>query len=253
MLCTQYANLFMAKLEEDFLSTSNTKPLTYLLYIDDIFIIWTDTEQELIPFHKQFQDFHPTINLKMSYSPTHIHSGNNHSHQGKYYSNHHIALQYNCICSDTAERNLHLKTLKVDINRGFNPMIEDQYIHAATRIPRSQLPQYKQKPEINRVPLVVTYNPQLRTLRKIACQPKVTNNKKCLIAPHQKWNIPLCQKIMQNLPHILTSDKIPILDTLEEYSIHNHYNCSSSNVVYLIQCTKCITGGLYIGETGLSL
>ncbi|OCT98832.1 hypothetical protein XELAEV_18011067mg [Xenopus laevis] len=63
----------MAKLEEDFLSTCNIKPLTYLRYIDDIFIIWTDTEQELIQFHKQFQDFHPTINLKMGYSPTHIH------------------------------------------------------------------------------------------------------------------------------------------------------------------------------------
>ncbi|OCT64684.1 hypothetical protein XELAEV_18045781mg [Xenopus laevis] len=53
--------------------------------------------------------------------------------------------------------------------------------------------------------------------------------------------------------HILTSDKIPIPDTLEEYSIHGHYNGSSSNVVYLIQCTKYITLGLYIGETGQSL
>ncbi|OCT95477.1 hypothetical protein XELAEV_18013161mg [Xenopus laevis] len=112
----------------------------------------------------------------------------------------------------------HLKTLKADfINRGYNPMILDQYIHAATRIPRSQLLQYKQKPEINRVPLVVKYNPQLRTFRKIQ------------------------------------TDKIPIPDTLEEYSIHGHYNCSSSNVVYLIQSTKCITGGLYIEETGQSL
>ncbi|OCT91597.1 hypothetical protein XELAEV_18014656mg [Xenopus laevis] len=54
-------------------------------------------------------------------------------------------------------------------------------------------------------------------------------------------------------PHILISNKIPILDTLEECSIHGHYSCSSSNVVYSIQCTKCITGGLYIGETGQSL
>ncbi|OCT82144.1 hypothetical protein XELAEV_18024656mg [Xenopus laevis] len=79
------------------------------------------------------------------------------------------ALRYNRTCSDTAERNHHLKTLKADfINRGYNPMIVEQYIIAATRIPRTHLLQYKQKPEINRVPLVVTYNPQLRTLRKIA-------------------------------------------------------------------------------------
>ncbi|OCT70871.1 hypothetical protein XELAEV_18037796mg [Xenopus laevis] len=66
---------------------------------------------------------------------------------------HRQALQYNCICSDTAERNHQLKTFKADfINRGCNPMIVDQYIHAATRIPRSQLLQYKQKPEINSFP-----------------------------------------------------------------------------------------------------
>ncbi|OCT56293.1 hypothetical protein XELAEV_18000323mg [Xenopus laevis] len=78
-------------------------------------------------------------------------------------------LQYSRLCSDTAERNHHLKTLKADfINRGYNPIIVDQYIHAATRIPRSHLLQYKQKPEINQIPLVVTFNPQLKTPRKIA-------------------------------------------------------------------------------------
>ncbi|OCU00140.1 hypothetical protein XELAEV_18005928mg [Xenopus laevis] len=105
------------------------------------------------------------------------------------------ALRYNRICADTAERNHHLKTLKADfINRGYNPMIVDQYINASTRILRTHLLQYKQKPEINRVLLVT-----------------------------------------------------------QEYSTHGHYNCSSFNVVYFIQCTKCITGGLYIEETGQSL
>ncbi|OCT59451.1 hypothetical protein XELAEV_18000873mg, partial [Xenopus laevis] len=183
---------------EDFLSTCNTKPLTYLRYIDDIFIIWTDTEQELIQFHKQFQDFHPTINLKMNFSPTHIHFLDttihirentiqttiylkpmdkppylmydsfhpDHTKHSIIYSQ---ALRYNRICSDTDGKNHHLKTLKADvINRGYNPIIVHQYIHAATRIPRTHLLQYKQKPEMNRVPLVVTYNPQLRALSKIA-------------------------------------------------------------------------------------
>ncbi|OCT85984.1 hypothetical protein XELAEV_18024154mg [Xenopus laevis] len=166
------------------LSTCNTKPLTNLRYIGDIFIIWTDTGQELIQFHETFQDFHPTINLKISYSPTHIHFLDTTIHirentiQTNIYqkpkdkpsylmcdgfhpdhTKHSIiysqALQYDHICSDIAERNHHLKELKVDfINRGYNPMIVDQYIHAATRIPRSHLLQYKQKSEINRVPLV---------------------------------------------------------------------------------------------------
>ncbi|OCT91557.1 hypothetical protein XELAEV_18014616mg [Xenopus laevis] len=159
-------------------------------------------------------------------------------------------------------------------------MIVDKYINAATRIPRSHLLQYKQKPKINRVPLVVTYNPQLSTLRKIARELQGTLHKDerlksifpdpPLLAFRQPPNLKSLitrsallqptkmehtrrKKQCKTCPHILNLDKIPILDTLEEYSIHGHYNCSTSNVVYLIQCTKCITGGLSIGDTGQSL
>ncbi|OCT72016.1 hypothetical protein XELAEV_18034998mg [Xenopus laevis] len=134
------------------------------------------------------------------------------------------ALRYNLICLDIAERNHHLKTLKAD----FIPMIVDQYIHAATMIPRSHLLQYKQKPEINWVSQVVTYNPQLRTLRKITRDLQGTLHKderlksrSALLHPTKNGTYPY---------------KIPIPD----YSIHGHFNCSSSNVVYLIQCTNCI-------------
>ncbi|OCT78073.1 hypothetical protein XELAEV_18029172mg [Xenopus laevis] len=258
----QYANLFMAKLEEDFLSTH--------------------TEQELIQFHKQFQDLHPTMNLKMSYSPTHIHFLDTTIHirentiqtniyrkstdKPSYlmYDSFHLdhmkhsiiysqALRYNRICSDTTERNHHLKALKADfINRDYNPMIVDQYIHATTRIPR-----------------MVTYIPQLRTprdlqgtlrkdkrLKSIFPDPpllafrqppnlKSLITRSALLHPTKNGTYPCDKKQCKTCPHILISDKIPIPDTLEEYSIHGHYNCSSSNVVYLIQCTKCITGGLY--------
>ncbi|OCT80588.1 hypothetical protein XELAEV_18027402mg [Xenopus laevis] len=172
------------------------------------------------------------------------------------------ALWYNCICLDTTERNHHhLKTLKADfINRDYNPIIVDQYIHAATRIPRTHLLQYKQEPEINRVPLVVTYNPQLRTLRKIARdlqgilhkderlksifpdppllafrQPpnlKSLITRSALLHPTKNGTYPCRKKQCKTCPHILTSEKIPILDTLEEYNIHGHYNYTSSNVVY---------------------
>ncbi|OCT60927.1 hypothetical protein XELAEV_18046951mg [Xenopus laevis] len=68
-----------------------------------------------------------------------------------------------------------------------------------------------------------------------------------LLHPAKNGTYPCGKKQCKTCPHILTSDKIPIPDTLEEYSIHGHYNCSS------IKCTKCTTGGLYIGETGQSL
>ncbi|OCT84507.1 hypothetical protein XELAEV_18022660mg [Xenopus laevis] len=141
--------------------------------------------------------------------------------------------EYNHICLETAKRNHHLKTRKVNfINRSYNPMIVDQNIHAATRIPRSHLLQYKQKPEINRVPLVFTYNPQLRTLRKIArdLQARTLLTRSALLHPTKNGTYPCGKKQCKTCPHILISDKIPIPDTLEEYNIHGHYNCSSSNM-----------------------
>ena len=61
----QYANIFMANLEENILQNTHNKPLTYLKYIDDIFLLWTHGE-ELLKFHKDFNledsDIHITMN-----------------------------------------------------------------------------------------------------------------------------------------------------------------------------------------------
>ncbi|OCT80127.1 hypothetical protein XELAEV_18026936mg [Xenopus laevis] len=177
----QYANLFMAKLEEDFLSTCNTKPLTYL-------------------------NIHPTIND--SFHP-------DHTKHSIIYSQ---ALLYNRKCSDTTERNHHLKTLKADfINRGYNPMNVDQYIHAATKIPRSHLLQHKQKPEINRVPLVderfksIFPDPPLLAFR----QPpnlKSLITRSALLYPTKNGTYHCGKKQCKTCPLILTSDKLPIPD-----------------------------------------
>ncbi|OCT76179.1 hypothetical protein XELAEV_18031371mg [Xenopus laevis] len=122
------------------------------------------------------------------------------------------------------------------INRGYIPMIVDQYIHAATRIPRTHLLQYKQKPEINWVSLVVTYNPQLRTLRKIARDLQGTLHKgerlksifsdppllafrqppnlkslitrSALLQPTKNGTYPCGKKQCKTCPHILTFEKI---------------------------------------------
>ncbi|OCT82554.1 hypothetical protein XELAEV_18025086mg [Xenopus laevis] len=184
-----------------------------------------------------------TIYRKTTDKPSYLMYDSFHPDHSKHSIIYSQALWYNRICSDTAERNHHLKTLKADfINMGYNPMIVDQYIHAATRIPRTHLLQYKQKPEINWFLLAFRQPPNLKSL--------ITRS--ALLQPTKNGTYPCGKKHCKKCSHILTSDKIQIPDTLEEYSIYGHYNCSTSNVVYLIQCTKCITGGLYIGETGQS-
>ncbi|OCT98776.1 hypothetical protein XELAEV_18011011mg [Xenopus laevis] len=39
----------------------------------------------------------------------------------------------------------------------------------------------------------------------------------------------------------------------DQVAIPNTQKCASSNVVYMITCTRCSTGGRYIGETGQKL
>ncbi|XP_068098323.1 C-X-C chemokine receptor type 3-2-like [Hyperolius riggenbachi] len=42
--------------------------MAYFRFIDDILIIWSAIEEHLIQFHRNFNAFHPTIKLKLSYS-----------------------------------------------------------------------------------------------------------------------------------------------------------------------------------------
>ncbi|OCT95472.1 hypothetical protein XELAEV_18013155mg [Xenopus laevis] len=53
--------------------------------------------------------------------------------------------------------------------------------------------------------------------------------------------------------YILCKDQVVIPNTQKVYTILDHYLCASSNVVYMITCTRCYTGGVYIGETGQQL
>ena len=50
---------------------------------------------------------------------------------------------------------------------------------------------------------------------------------------------------------ITTSDTFTSNTTKKTYKIKGSYNCKTSNMIYLIQCTKC--GMQYVGETGQCL
>ena len=46
-MAPQYANTFMTNLEENVLQNTHNKPLIYLRYIDDIFLLWTHGKEKL--------------------------------------------------------------------------------------------------------------------------------------------------------------------------------------------------------------
>ncbi|OCT91644.1 hypothetical protein XELAEV_18014703mg [Xenopus laevis] len=53
--------------------------------------------------------------------------------------------------------------------------------------------------------------------------------------------------------YILYKDQVAIPNTQKVYTILDYYSCASSNVVYMITCTRCSPGGTYIGQTGQKL
>jgi len=140
-MALQYANIFLANSEERFLQSFPMKPLLYLCFIDDIFLLWPHGEKSLLQFHSRLNMADPHMKLTLDYSsssvnfldtfvtlhkykisttlyrkPTHTHS---YVHATSFHPKHVFnsvvysqALRYNRICSDTASRDLKLHKLK---------------------------------------------------------------------------------------------------------------------------------------------
>ncbi|CAJ0940196.1 unnamed protein product [Ranitomeya imitator] len=151
----QYANLFMAKLGEEFLSSCSVKPLAFFRYIDDLLIIWAGSKDDLLTFHNNFNKFHPTIKLSLNVSKTQIHfldmtiyikdnaiqtsiyhkpTGRpaylrwnsfhpRHTKKSIIYSQ---ALRYIRICSDSKDSGSLRNTF---LQLGYHPLVIDEQIH----------------------------------------------------------------------------------------------------------------------------
>ncbi|XP_065414590.1 uncharacterized protein LOC135973774 [Chrysemys picta bellii] len=196
-MAPQYANIFMADLEQRFLSSRPLTPLLYLRYIDDIFIIWTHGKEALEEFHHDFNNFHPTINLSLDQSTqavhfldttvlisdghinttlyrkptdryTYLHASSfhpGHTTRSIVYSQ---ALRYNRICSNPSDRDKHLQDLyQAFLKLQYPPAEVKKQIDRARRVPRSHLLQDRPNKENNRTPLAVTFSPQLKPLQRI--------------------------------------------------------------------------------------
>lgn len=67
-----YANIFMARWEEAALNKCRRKPFQYLRYLDDIFGIWTYSQEEFLEFIKILDTHDPSIRLKYTFNKTSI-------------------------------------------------------------------------------------------------------------------------------------------------------------------------------------
>ena len=67
-----YANIFMGTLESRILSETNPSPIHWKRYIDDIFLVWTDTKESIEQLIKSINTLHPRINFTAEFSTDEI-------------------------------------------------------------------------------------------------------------------------------------------------------------------------------------
>ncbi|OCT57219.1 hypothetical protein XELAEV_18003799mg, partial [Xenopus laevis] len=117
-------------------------------------------KRTILTFHQRFNQFHPTTNLTLNHSHSHV----NFLDTTIYIKN--GTIQTSLYQKPTGRPahlmwdSFHPHHIKKSI--GYHAQIIDD------QIPRDALLDYKEKTENNRVPIVVTYNPQLNIIRKIA-------------------------------------------------------------------------------------
>ena len=60
-MAPSFANLFLAKFEHDALSNEPYLPHTWLRFLDDIFVIWSEGSDKLEVFVDYLSNLHPTM------------------------------------------------------------------------------------------------------------------------------------------------------------------------------------------------
>jgi len=194
-----YANIFMDKFEHDLLSACAHKPLVWYRFIDDIFLIWTHSEEDLLRFIELANSMHPTIRFTTHHStaqvdfldvqvkltpnntiiidlftkPTdkHLYLQPASCHPRHITKNipYSLGLRLRRICSEDDTLNKRTHELKQQLfNRGYKESNISTQINKAKNVKREDALQYNiNKSKSNRVPLVVTYHPDLPYLNSI--------------------------------------------------------------------------------------
>ena len=189
-----YSILFMDKLERDFLSTSRLIPLVWWRFIDDIFMIWQHSHEELCSFLDALNSFHETIKFTAEISDisvnfldkegnlsTDLYTKPTDSHLYLHYSSYHPkhqkdslpysqALRLRRICSTdnlykTASENL-LQNFKY---RGYPTQLVRSAINKAFSRNRDDLLQPKKPISTQKsiIPFITSNNPLNPPIRKI--------------------------------------------------------------------------------------
>ena len=192
-----YACIFMDELETDFLAAQPVQPWVWYRYIDDVFFIWTGSEEELSMFLERLNQFHPSIKftheksrqslafLDVSVSvvdgkfQTDLYTKKTDCHQYIHFESCHPrhtktscvysqGLRLRRLCSDDNAFKSRLSEMeKWFLSRGYPLSIIKQQFARLENISQAVAltPKERAKNEVG-VPFVVTYNPRFNSLSK---------------------------------------------------------------------------------------
>ena len=196
-MAPSFANLSLAKFEHDSLTNAPYLPHTWLRFLDDIFVIWTEGSDKLKVFVDYLNNLHPTIKFTCSHSLTNIpfldvmvslkdgliqtdlYTKPTDKHQYLLISSCHpthtkrsfpysLALRLRRICSDNDTYKQRCKEL-MDylVTRGYELNFLKTQIRRASDISRNAALKPKPKQQTDTVPFVITYNPALPNITRI--------------------------------------------------------------------------------------
>ena len=236
------AIIFMDKFERDFLSKHPLAPLVWWRYIDDIFMIWPYTREELHSFIYGLNNSHPTLRFThevnsttvsfLDVSITNNNQGEIHTslyskptdaHLYLHYTSYHPkhqkrsipysqAIRLRRICSTIETFHEACNKLKNNLrNRGYPTQLIEQAIQKAANTNRQDLLQLNSSQpnrSNNIIPFILTFNPGNPPVSKI-----LQNNTKILSDSHDLQHIlrrrfVLVQKRCTNLRQILVKTDI---------------------------------------------
>ena len=210
-MAPSYANVFMGQLEKRLLMSVPLTPYLWLHFIDGIDMQWCHGQQNLQTFLEITNNFHPTIKFTGDISNeqhhfldtvSRIESGKlivdlyskptdkhrylllSSFHPKHYIQNipYSLALRIRRICSRECDFQVRANKLSKQLqSRGYSITSITSAISKANAAQRKELLKYKTKlSQIDRIPFVVTYHPDMPKIHKILEQhwPKIESSSK---------------------------------------------------------------------------
>ena len=307
-----YACTYLGEWETELLQNCSKSPFSYYRYVDDIWGLWTGGIDELLFFQSEANSIHPNIQVELRYATERIefldvlvsikdnflttdlyskpsdkhlylHNTSCHPESTKRAIPYGLGVRIKRICSDEKQYKKRREVVCSQLSkRGYKSDIVESQLRRVDNKCRADLLKYKNKTSnIDRVPLVLTFNSALPNVSKILQKRhktlqnsdklknvfpntsilsfrRDTNLQDILI--HKKHNNMFfrkpnksepCGKNCALCPYLQDTDKFHDTNG-KQYSVRNYINCKSVNVVYAIFCIKC-DKIVYVGETGDTL